>query len=69
MAPCLPKASTATVVEKQTTVPNRDKDTYNNNGHTRLMPSYPAKVAHAHNLPSLEAPVRGMTIDPVRTLP
>jgi hypothetical protein len=36
-------------------------------GLTRLMPSYPAKVAPVHKLSSLEAPTRGMTIDPVRT--
>src|SRR5215216_3278968 len=52
---------------KTKTVPNGDKDPYKNNGHARLMPSYLAKVAPAHNLPSLEAPARGMKIDPVRT--
>ena len=31
------------------------------------MPSYLIRVAPAHNLPLREAPVRGMTIDPVRT--
>ena len=38
-------------------------------GLTRLMPSYLAKVAPAHNLPSLEEPARGMAIDPVRPFP
>ena len=38
-------------------------------GLTRLMPSYLAKVAPVHNLPSLEALARGTTIDPVRTFP
>ena len=41
----------------------------NNNWHTRLMFAYLIKVARAHNLPSLEAPARGMTIDPVKTFP
>ena len=41
----------------------------NNNGHTRLMSAYLIRVACAHNLPLLEAPARGMTIDPVRTFP
>ena len=40
-----------------------------NNGHTRLMSAYLIRVARAHNLSSLEAPARGMTIDPVRTFP
>ena len=42
---------------------------YNNYGHTRLMSAYLIRVARAHNLPSLEAPTRGTTIDPVRTVP
>ena len=38
---------------KTKTVPYGDKKAPNNNyGHTRLMPSYPAKVAAVHNLPS-----------------
>ena len=49
--------------------PNRDKEPYNNNRHTRLMSAYLIKVAHAHNLPSLEALARDMTIDLVKTFP
>ena len=48
-------------------VPNGDKDPYKNNGHTRIMPSYLAKVAPAHNLPSREAPVRATTKDRIKT--
>ena len=44
-----------------------ERYTNHNNGHTRLMPSYLIRVAPTHNLPSLEAPARGMTIDPART--
>ena len=50
--------------------PKRGQPGYNNNnGHTRIMSAYLIRVARAHNLSSLEAPARGTTIDPVRTLP
>ena len=35
----------------------------------KVMSAYRARVPHAHNLPSLEAPVRGMTIDRIRAFP
>ena len=38
-------------------------------GLTRIMPSYLAKVAPAHNLPSLEAQLRDITIDRIRAFP
>ena len=62
VAPCLPKASTATVVAKHKRSQQGQPGYNNNNGHTRLMSAYLIWVAHAHNLPSLEAPARGMTI-------
>ena len=66
VAPCLPQDTLTTVVAH----PTRGHGSKNsNNGHTRLMSAYLIRVARAHNLPSLEAPVRGMTIDPVRTFP
>ena len=40
-----------------------------NNGHTRLMSAYLMRVARAHNLPSLEAPARGTTIDRIKGFP
>ena len=54
---------------KTSMVPNGDKDPYNKNMHTRFVSAYMIRVACAHNLPSLEAPARGTTIDPVRTFP
>ena len=74
VAPCLPKAPTATVVEKRPPSWQKRSQTgtrihNNNNGDTRLMSAYLIRVARAHNLPSLEAPARGTTIDPVRTFP
>ena len=38
-------------------------------GLTRLMSTDLIRVARAHNLPLLEAPARGMTIDRIRALP
>ena len=55
------KGLTATVVAKQKWSQTGTK-VRKQLGHTRLMPSYPAKVAPVHNLPSLEAPARGMAI-------
>ena len=63
VAPCLPKAPMATVVAK------RGQGSILNNGHTRLMPSYLIRVEHAHNIPSLEAPARGMTIERIKAIP
>ena len=50
-------------------VPNGDNGSILNNKHTRLMSPYLAKVAPTHNLPSLEALARGMTIDHIRAFP
>ena len=33
------------------------------------MSAYRARVPHAHNLPSLEAPTRGMTTDQIKAFP
>ena len=67
VAPCLPKAPTATVVAKRSQTGTRINN--NNNGHTRLMSAYLIRVARAHNLPSLEAPERGTTIHRIRAVP
>ena len=58
------KDTTTTVVAR----PTRGHGSKNSkNRHTRLMSAYLIRVARAHNLPLLEAPARGTTIDPVRT--
>ena len=73
VAPCLPQTPTTIVMEKRPhhgkTVPNGTKALIIQLRAHKVMSAYRARVPHAHNLPSLEAPVRGMTIDPVRTLP
>ena len=69
VAPCLPQDTTTTVVAKHKRSHTGTCAHNNNNGHTRLMSAYLIRVGRAHNLPSLEAPARGMTIDPVRTFP
>ena len=68
VAPYLPKASTAIVVAK---LKRSQMGTryHNNEQEHKVMSAYRARVLHAHNLPSLEAPARGMIVDPVRTLP
>jgi hypothetical protein len=57
----------ATVVAK----PNKPSQTgttaHKQLRHSRLMAAHRARVARSHNLPSLEAPARGMTIDRNRT--
>ena len=66
VAPCLPQ-DTSSIVVARPTRGHRSKNS--NNGHTRLMSAYLIWVARAHNLPSLEAPVRGTTIDRIRAVP
>ena len=66
VAPCLPQDTSTTVMDR----PTREHGSKNSkNGHTRLMSAYLIRVARAHNLPSLEAPARGMTIDRIRAVP
>ena len=70
VAPCLPQDTSNHLRGKDTNDPPRgQKRAKSNYGHTRLMSTYLIRVAHAHNLPAWEAPVRGTTIDPVRTFP
>ena len=69
VALCLPPDTTTTVMAQYINDPTRGSAGYNNYGHTRLWSAYLIRVARAHNLPSLEAPARGTTIDPVRTFP
>ena len=66
VAPCLPKTPTATVVEKRSQTGTRY---HNNNRAHKVMSAYRARVHHAHNLPSREAPVRGTTKDRIKTFP
>ena len=66
VAPCLPQDTSTTVVAR----PTRGHGSKNsNNGHTRLMSAYLIRVTCSHNLPSLEAPARGTTIDRIRAVP
>ena len=49
--------------------PKRGHELKTKPGHTRHMSAYLIMVARAHNLPSLEAPARGMTIDRIKAFP
>ena len=49
--------------------PKQGHDLKTKPGHTRLMSAYLIREARAHNLPSLEAPARGMRIDRIRAFP
>ena len=68
VAPCLPKASTATVVAKHKRSQTGTRYHKNKQAH-KVMSAYRARVPHAYNLPSLEVPNRGMTMGRIKAFP
>ena len=60
---------TTTILAKTINCPKRGQGSILQQRAHKVISAYLARVPHAHNLPSLEAPTRGMTTDRIKAFP